>query len=110
MVAGVFEERGVKLVYVEWRDAAGAGSDWSDVDWLEENRRTIVCRSVGWLAADTDLEIVLVPHLHPDTDDNAKSQGCGDIAIPKSAILLKREISVPVAKAARKVLRGKADG
>lgn len=95
----------MKLVYVEWRDAVGAGHEWSELDRLTQERRTTVIRSVGWCLADTDEEIVLVPHVSFEKSDSVEPQGCGDMAIPKAAIVVQCELKPPVVNAVRKVLK-----
>jgi hypothetical protein len=80
-----------RIAKVEWVDSnsVAGGSAWSNIkstveigtDGLRE-----LCISVGFIIHEDDVGIVIVPHLakFPIDDD---TQGSGDMAIPKVAIV-----------------------
>ena len=70
----------MKLVKVAWLDSRGCHDHWATLDDLREAKPCIIW-SVGWVIAETDEYIQIVPHLGTDPD-----QGCGDMVIPKIAI------------------------
>lgn len=75
----------MKLVLIEWEDALGVGSSWGPLEDLV--CEPIICRSVGWIAAESKRAIVLIPNVHDgDESRNVSQNGCGDMTIPKSAI------------------------
>lgn len=77
----------MKLVLIEWDDAFGVNTDWQSLGLLEgRDIQVMVCRSVGWLAKETDELVVVIPHLSQLHHSWAEQQGCGDMTIPKSAI------------------------
>lgn len=78
-----------KLVLVEWEDSARPIPDWQ---WIEDYSlpETILCRSVGYLIADTDKAIALAPNLGDITQERV--QACGIIRIPRRAIIRMSEI------------------
>ena len=71
----------MRLVHVRWIDARGAHSEWQELEDLREGRPCL-CISVGYVLADDKERMHIVPHLC----DRPK-QGCGDMVIPKSAII-----------------------
>lgn len=70
-----------KLVKICWVDSRGVSAHWQE---LENIRDDGICRvwSVGWLTADTDEYVQVCPHLGHDP-----AQGCGEMTIPKIAIV-----------------------
>ena len=74
----------MRLVLVEWVDAS-RGHEWEPLDNLKED--DLRCKSVGWLASETDDEKVIIPHI-----DFASTQGCGRMTIPTRAILQIRDL------------------
>lgn len=76
----------MKLVLVEWIDSH-AGRGWQDIERLEGAAEPLYCRSVGWLVAESKTCKVLVPHLSGERHGKAIIQGCGDLAIPATAVL-----------------------
>jgi len=81
----------MKLVYVEWSDSYGCGSLWQTLEDVDPG--VIVCKSVGWLIADNKTHITLVPHIHIGTEIS-EAQGCGDMTIPKTSILKRKNLSI----------------
>jgi len=73
---------GYRLVYVLWQDSCGASARWQFLD--ESDPERVVCSSVGWLVYDGKDCKRIVPHLV--TPEDGRSQGCGDMTIPTSAI------------------------
>lgn len=76
----------MKLVKVEWVDSFGVGSTWQSTSNASDEKHT--CISVGYLVKDGENVKVIVPHLSPANEIiGAEEQGCGDMAIPVSAIV-----------------------
>lgn len=76
------------LVMVKWVDAYGCASEWRDIKTLQ-NDVPLVCRSVGWLfdpGDDADF-VTIIPHMTTNEPENVEPQGCGDMTIPKRAII-----------------------
>lgn len=85
----------MKLVYIKWIDAFGVGADWEPIeDMLEDS--PMECESVGWIAKETEHYILIVPHIHGavvvGANRRSEESGCGDMAIPKKAILERKEL------------------
>lgn len=80
------------LVYVQWVDSVGAGACWGSIP--EKTPSVHGCHSVGWLVCENDEVLVLVPHLSLEDEDYAKDEihGCGDMTIPKVAVVKKVEL------------------
>lgn len=76
----------MELVYVEWLDSFGVSSSWQPMDDIGDVK-PVVCVSVGFLAKETDDCIVIVPHAYVDAEGG--QAGCGDMCIPKVAIIYK---------------------
>ena len=75
-----------RLAYVEWQDSYGVSAIWQET----KNAKPIQhkCFSVGWIIAENEDVIVLVPHLSPANNKiDAEEQGCGDMTIPKCSIV-----------------------
>ena len=71
------------LTVIDWEDSASlVGSTWNAVDEVRKSR-PIVCKSVGWLAAEDRNCVVLVAHISGDDVG-------GDLCIPKSSIVKRR--------------------
>jgi len=60
---------------IVWEDAHGVTQEWS-----EEDIKPLICESVGYLK-ECDNFWVVCPHYNEET-----GQGCGKMAIPKSAV------------------------
>lgn len=82
---------GMRLVLVEWVDSRGVSQGWEELDDMKK-REFCVVRSAGWLFQNTDEFIQIVPHMGTNPD-----QGCGDMVIPRSAVLSVTDL-VPAAK------------
>ncbi len=76
----------MKLILVEWVDSH-SGRGWQDLDNLKKASVPLYCRSVGWLASERNGCVVLVPHLSGEKNDSIALHGCGDLTIPKKAIV-----------------------
>lgn len=94
-----------RLVLVEWFDSIGVGHHWEAID--NPIAEPHVCRSVGWLVAEGDHAIVVIPHMH-DADDrrNVPEGGMGDMTIPRCSI--KRMVTLVEKQDARAKKPGKS--
>lgn len=79
----------MKLEAVVWIDS-GSTDGWVDVDELPCEPVTI--HSVGWVAAENDECLILVPHVGQDRRHTCV---CGNIAIPKCSIVKRRKLKWP---------------
>lgn len=72
------------LVLVEWQDSFGVNSGWEDIEDLEYPKATeqVICLSVGWLVKDGPEAILIVPHVHDESNTV-----CGAMLIPRRALL-----------------------
>ena len=75
-----------KLVLIEWVDAH-AGRGWIDIGRIKKADTPLYCRSVGWLVAESKDCKVIVPHISAGENRGTLLQGCGDLTIPKKAIV-----------------------
>lgn len=74
-----------RLVQVRWHDAAGVSENWQDVDALEDHPlEDYIIDSVGFVLRESETVLHIAPHLHSGKKND---QYCGDMEIPKSAIL-----------------------
>ena len=76
----------MKLVLVEWVDSH-SGRGWQDFDQLRAASTLLHCRSVGWVASEENGCVVLVPHISGEKNGDIALHGCGDLTIPKKAIV-----------------------
>ena len=74
-----------KCDYVEWRDAYGVSAQWQEIQDVKPT--VLICCSIGWVVAETEDCLTIVPHMSQTNHDHAEQQGCGDMTIPKSAIV-----------------------
>ena len=80
------------LVLVKWVDSYGASPHWESVADLEPPE-VLYARSVGFVVGETDTCLLLVPHLTFGLQNvPVPSQGCGDMTIPKCAIVERVEL------------------
>ena len=79
----------LNLVLVEWLDSH-SGKGWQPLSDIARNGDSVHCRSVGWLVSKTKTHVVIVPHLSGEAD--GVPYGCGDLSIPKAAIIKMRVI------------------
>ncbi len=75
----------MRLVLVKWVDSFGASAHWQSIDGF--SREPIICNSVGWLVAETNDCIAVVPHLSEEGRGQIPQQGCGDMTIPTRSIV-----------------------
>ena len=98
---------------VRWRDSLGCASRWSELPDGGDQIPAIYCYSIGIVWAEDDDHIVIVPHYSPSNPDaDSGENGCGDMTIPKSAIIDRKVLrrakpSGDIASAASRVLRRK---
>lgn len=99
---------GRTLLYIRWHDAAGASADWQHLEDLDDRPlKDYIINSVGFVLRETETVIHIAPHIHEGYEQD---QYCGDMQIPKSAIIEQWEIVDTITKrrirqAVKKVLR-----
>ncbi len=76
----------MNLVMIEWLDSH-SGRGWQTVEQLKGASQPLYCRSVGWLVSENANCKVIVPHIAGERQNSILLQGCGDLSIPKKAIL-----------------------
>jgi hypothetical protein len=76
----------MKLVLIEWVDSH-AGRGWQDKDRIKMSAEPLYCKSVGWLITENKSCKVIVPHISGEKNRGTILQGCGDLTIPKIAII-----------------------
>ena len=82
---------GRRLVVVKWHDAYGCSPSWRETCELRKSLN--ICYSAGWLIFDGEAVVIIGPHISPDDDSaNIDEQICGDMTIPKSAIISIRDV------------------
>jgi hypothetical protein len=69
-----------RLVYIEWCDARGVTTEWTDLEELEK-ADTCTCISIGLLLVDSPELIVVLPHFGTDPHN-----GCGEMVIPRTQV------------------------
>lgn len=72
-----------RLLFVHWSDAKGCSPNWQFAEDLEHfplERYEI--DSVGFLLREDDESLHIAPHMH-----HKEGHYCGDMQIPKSAII-----------------------
>jgi hypothetical protein len=75
------------LVFVEWLDSR-RGEGWVRLAEMESS--VTRCKSVGWIVARDSDSVTLASHMGENPD-----QCCGDITIPKKAILTLIQLPMP---------------
>jgi len=76
---------GYNLVLVKWVDSHGCTSNWGTIP--DTSPSAHYCYSVGWLVAESDDCMVIIPHISPECEEiNADEQGCGEMTIPKTSV------------------------
>lgn len=75
------DEPDFKLAKVCWIDSRGASSNWRHFEDIHQDG---ICRcwSVGWVIKETDEYVQICPHIGHDPE-----QGCGEMTIPKVAVV-----------------------
>ena len=81
-----------RLIYVEWLDSFGCSSNWSEIN-NDANIEPNICKSVGWVYFESKKCIVIIPHLSDENHAHSKPHGCGDMTIPKAAIVKMKKLS-----------------
>ena len=84
----------MNLMIVEWVDAVSDAADWTSLKEMLRDE-PIKCRSVGWVVAETDKFLHLVPNIGVDKDDPEDlrcMQGFGGIVILKDNIISTQEV------------------
>ena len=79
----------MKLAWIEWDDSH-SGRGWQDIETARGNCDALLCRSVGWVIAETRTHVMLAGSVSLGGPDGAVSQVNGEITIPKSAIKKRR--------------------
>lgn len=79
-----------KIVHIFWRDSYGVSAVWETLDGIKPV--AVICESIGYLTFNDDEHVVIVPHYHPAVGGNGAGGGCGDMTIPRSAIIEMREL------------------
>ena len=74
-----------QIVLVKWEDTRGVTQEWTDFRLLAK-ADPCICYSVGLVLKENKRRIVVVPHW-----GNDPCSGCGEMAIPASAV---RDIKV----------------
>lgn len=76
------------LLYIEWGDAHGRtyASQWKSLDELDNQGKSLIVRSIGWVIAETKDAVTLCPNLSGELNDNMIVCGNNEMTIPKSAI------------------------
>lgn len=75
----------MRLVLVDWIDSYGAAANWQSIENYSPS--PMRCQSVGWIVSKNKDSIAVVPHLSEKGHPDVPQQGCGDMTIPKSAIV-----------------------
>lgn len=73
------------MTYIKWIDSRGVGSQWIQMKHIEQHNACI-CESVGWIIHEDDSVIEIAPH-RSDIESGDQMQVCGEMVIPKVAIL-----------------------
>ena len=77
-------------MYVEWIDS-NSPRGWQNLDHIKETAEILVCKSVGWLIAETEDCIVITAGLD-NLDDNLCQNAQNPVTIPQCAITKYEEI------------------
>ena len=80
------------LMIIDWVDSCGEDG-WSHMRELIKAEPT-KCRSVGWVAKETDEFIHLVPNIsiEKDPEDWRNGEGFGGVVIPRCNITMIQEV------------------
>jgi hypothetical protein len=76
----------MKVVLIERLDSH-SGRCWQTVEELERAAEPLYCGSVGWLMSENKVCEEVVPHIAGGRNEKTIIQGCGDLAIRRSAIV-----------------------
>lgn len=82
----------MKLDLIHWVDSFGCSPAWQPINDIQKFDPMKI-KSVGWVVYEDIDHVVLVPHISPDRQDlGAEAQGCGDMTIPKSAVVYRKTL------------------
>lgn len=81
--------------YIRWIDSVATYGGWHTIESMKADVR-MECHSVGYVFEETEDYVLLVSHWHPEQEykgnEKVEMSGCGDMAIPKVAIVERRVI------------------
>jgi hypothetical protein len=101
------KDNSYRLVLVEWIDAFGCSDRWADMDDVKPS--VPICCSVGFLVAETDDALLVVPHVAFGEHVVKEGQGCGDMTIPKVAVKSMVDLLIPDGREAAEIAEGRRD-
>lgn len=78
----------IGLYYVKWMDSRGVSASWVFVDQVEHE--ACILHTVGAILKETEDVITIVPHF--ELKDGKIDQLCGEMTIPKVAIIKTEKI------------------
>lgn len=82
-----------RIVAVKWVDSYGCSPSWEAIQDISPKLH--FCYSVGWVAQESNDVLVIVPHFSPENSEiGATAHGCGDMTIPKRAIIRISEMQI----------------
>lgn len=84
----------MKLLLVEWIDSH-AGRGWRSLDEVERCCEILHCRSVGFVVKETKDCIMLAGSISGERNRDIGLCACGDITIPKRAIVRRTTLKAP---------------
>jgi len=79
----------INIELITWHDSYGVGNTWQPLEEVE--LQPAVVHSVGYVVAENDICLLIVPHISKHAEKTTKD-GCGDMVIPKCCILLRETI------------------
>lgn len=79
------------LVFIEWIDSYAVNPEWVEIEDVKPE--PLSCYSVGWVVGENESCVVVVPHMSDKHHNHARHQGCGDMTIPKCAIIRRVELT-----------------
>lgn len=78
------------MTYIKWIDARGCNAEWT---WQKDLiLHPCLCESLGWVIHEDEHAIVLAPHQSMRDADEEEPQYCGEMVIPKVAILVRVKV------------------
>jgi hypothetical protein len=83
----------LKLEIIEWVDSEGVGQNWQEID-SSVKRKLVTCFSFGFVCNESDEAITVFPHYAHANEHYKQGQGCGEMTIPKVAILSRSVVAV----------------
>lgn len=77
----------MKIVKVIWLDSCGAGSSWTSLEKIREQRLPATCISLGFLIYQDENIVIVGPHLcEENVDINVEAMVSGEMSIPRRSI------------------------